>query len=141
MSAGRTAQAAEIASLRLGYARSLPERLGCLRAAVLAWGRAPDDGELLSRAESLAHRLRGTAGSYGFAAFSATAGAVEDALRRCRAAGTAGDETMAVIALALRAADDFALEAIAILEAGSPPPAGRAEGVSTLPHTPVEEDV
>jgi HPt (histidine-containing phosphotransfer) domain-containing protein len=67
--------------------------------------RAPDDPRRLERARSLAHRLRGTAGSYGFAAVGAAAGRVEDAMLR-----TAWDEidpalrdTLALAVAAVRA--------------------------------------
>jgi hypothetical protein len=128
----------ELASLRLGYVRSLPGHLLCLRAAVRAWSRAPADGALLARAESLAHRLRGTSGSYGLQAFSTKVGAVEEELRRARAAGTPADEAMATIARDLREADELALEAMTILEAGS---LGARGGTRTDSETFAEEDV
>jgi chemotaxis protein histidine kinase CheA len=126
-------EAEELAALRLSYARSLPDRLRQLREAVHAWAGAgghdggpsegppnpPGDAELYARAEAAAHRLRGTSGSYGFGAFSEKLGAVEDALRRFRAAGAPPPEAMAVIEPDLREADALAAQAIAGLEAGS----------------------
>jgi hypothetical protein len=111
--------AEELAALRLSYARTLPERLRHLREAVHAWALAPGDGEHYDRAESIAHRLRGTTGSYGFGAFSERLGAVDDALRRLRAAGAPPREAIAAIEPDLRAADALAAELIAGLEAGS----------------------
>ncbi len=64
---------AELAALRLEYAASLSPKA---RAIVVAL--ATDREE----ARALAHRLRGTAGSFGFAEVSAAAGALEDALER-----------------------------------------------------------
>lgn len=118
MTPGSGASAAEeLAALRLGYARSLPGRLRRLRSAVRAWSRAPGDAELLTQAESLAHKLRGTSGSYGLKAFSVKAGSVEDALRRVRLAGATKEEAMTVIEPDLCEADELALEAVAALEA------------------------
>jgi len=109
----------ELAALRLSYARSLPDRLRLVREALGAWAEAPGDTESYARAESLAHRLRGTTGSYGFGAFSEKLGAVEDALRHFRAAGAPPHEAMAAVEKDLGAADGLAAEVIAGLEAGS----------------------
>lgn len=64
--------ATELAELRQRYVQSLPQKLDELAALLEAWR--------LPAARALAHRLRGTAGSYGVTAFGARAGAVEDAI-------------------------------------------------------------
>jgi HPt (histidine-containing phosphotransfer) domain-containing protein len=71
-----------LAALRVEYARRLPARVRKVARALGAYRRAPGDAVLLERARSLAHRLRGTAGSYGFAAVGAAAGRVEDGILR-----------------------------------------------------------
>lgn len=60
----RSAAAALQARLERRYAAVLPERLAELRAALT---RARSDPDALEPARELAHRLKGTAGSYGFA--------------------------------------------------------------------------
>ena len=62
----------EIAELRRIYRAELPSKVATIANAVSARDR--------SVAAALAHRLRGTAGSYGFADVSAASGAIEDAL-------------------------------------------------------------
>lgn len=72
--------AAKLAELRRVYVAALPVKLDEIAAAVTR--RALDD------TRALAHRLRGTAGSYGIASISAAAGAIED---RIDAAATGGE--------------------------------------------------
>ncbi len=79
-----------LAALYRDYAKSLPRRVRRIGDALRASRRAPGDARSLEKARTLAHRLRGTAGSYGFEAVSAAAGRVEDAIRR--AAGAPGGE-------------------------------------------------
>jgi DNA-binding response OmpR family regulator len=59
------------------YTETLPQRIGELRDALRLAQRHP---ETLGDALRLAHRLRGTAGTYGFEAVSAAAGEIEDSL-------------------------------------------------------------
>jgi HPt (histidine-containing phosphotransfer) domain-containing protein len=59
---------AELAALRAEYAAVLPARLEELEQALGALARSPEQRLVAAR---LAHRLAGTAGSYGFAAVSA----------------------------------------------------------------------
>ena len=66
---------AELARLSADYARDLPARVAELREAHARGAAGAAD-----LCEG-AHRLRGTAGSYGFAEISALAGRLEDALR------------------------------------------------------------
>ena len=79
---------------------------GALRAA----RRAPRDARRVERARDLAHRMRGTAGSYGFAAFAGAVGRVEDALRRAAwdevEAALLDAEALAADALHTRAAEE-----------------------------------
>ncbi len=89
-----------LAEIRTSYRRGLPAKLDALDAAL----RAARDGGSLEAARRLAHTLKGTSGSYGFAAFSTALedieerigseegsaervawDEVEDALRRARA--------------------------------------------------------
>lgn len=102
-----------LTELRLSYAESLPTRLRALDRAIRAWRRAPEDSAALEKAEKLAHRLRGTTGSYGFADVSAAMGAVEDALRGAR---DRHETSASAIEPALGAARTFAAEAIARLK-------------------------
>ncbi|MBL8717619.1 MAG: Hpt domain-containing protein [Myxococcales bacterium] len=67
---------ARLAKLREAYGVALPAKLAELRAALAA----ADSGEGIAAARALAHRLRGTAATYGFAAVSEAAGRIEDAL-------------------------------------------------------------
>jgi len=64
----------ELAALRRAYGRDLPAKARAVSEAL-----AKDDR---GTAALLAHRLRGTAGSYGFAEVSVAAGSIEDALGR-----------------------------------------------------------
>jgi HPt (histidine-containing phosphotransfer) domain-containing protein len=75
--------AAELAELRRVYIASLPGKLDEIGDAI---GRRS-----LTDAGALAHRLRGTAGSYGVAAVSDSVGAIED-----RVEAAAGVETLSL---------------------------------------------
>jgi chemotaxis protein histidine kinase CheA len=79
---GADAAREALAALRIDYARRLPGRVRQVARALRALRRTPGDARLLERARALAHRLRGTAGSYGFAAVGAAAGRVEDGILR-----------------------------------------------------------
>lgn len=63
----------EIAALQRAYREALPPKVEALERAMTA--RSAD-------AILLAHRLRGTSGSYGMQAISGHAGDIEDALER-----------------------------------------------------------
>ncbi|HEX7481429.1 MAG TPA: response regulator [Polyangiales bacterium] len=67
----------EFAELRRGYASRLPDKLAELERALAA---AKHDAVSLAEARALAHRLRGSAGTYGFAGVGDAAGLVEDLL-------------------------------------------------------------
>jgi diguanylate cyclase (GGDEF)-like protein len=69
-----------LARLRQEYARALPAKLDSLAAALDRLRETPGSADLLEAARLLAHRLRGTAGSYGFVDVSAAAGRIEDIL-------------------------------------------------------------
>ncbi len=69
-----------IAALQGGYAERLPEKLDAIEAAIAAARQDPQRPALLELAVRLAHRLRGSAGSYGLTEVGDAAGEVEDAL-------------------------------------------------------------
>ena len=76
----RSAQlAAAVAELRAEYLPTIPEKLAILESLVLR-ARAEGDGDSREELRALAHRLRGTMGSYGFAEIGAPIGRIEDAL-------------------------------------------------------------
>ena len=77
MSPGDPRILAALAELREQYARELPQLFTAL-AAVVAELRA--DPDVAGDAKGMAHRLRGTAGSYGFQAVSDAAARLESAL-------------------------------------------------------------
>ena len=62
--------AAELAEMKRGFAARLPAKLDEIRAAAAA--RSVED------VRALAHRLRGTCGSYGLAGVGDAIGAIED---------------------------------------------------------------
>ncbi len=68
---------AALAELAVEYAAELPGLIDELARLVEA---ASADPAAVPRARAAAHRLRGTAGSYGFVAIGEAAGSVEDAL-------------------------------------------------------------
>lgn len=74
------------AALKREYSAEVPAKVDEIAAAIEEAERsgAPD---ALARATSLAHRLAGTAGSYGLPDVGDRAGAVEDALRDVGAGG------------------------------------------------------
>ena len=67
-----------LANLRADYAKQLPQKLTDLSQAT---HNAIADPTTKDYARSLAHKLRGTAGSYGFHQLSEAAGVLEDLLR------------------------------------------------------------
>jgi chemotaxis protein histidine kinase CheA len=87
---------ADMAALAAEYAAELPGLIEELTALVKA---AAADPAAVPQACAAAHRLRGTAGSYGFLAVGEAAGRIEDALE----AGTDTAPALALAALALAA--------------------------------------
>jgi HPt (histidine-containing phosphotransfer) domain-containing protein len=73
----RATAAALQARLERRYAAVLPERIAGLRDAITQARRDPDG---LEPARELAHRLKGTAGSYGFAEVADGIARIEAAL-------------------------------------------------------------
>jgi chemotaxis protein histidine kinase CheA len=72
-----------IAAIRAEYAAELPGIVAALAervAEVAQAAPAAPSPEATARVRAAAHRIRGTAGSYGFHAVGDAAGAVEDAL-------------------------------------------------------------
>jgi HPt (histidine-containing phosphotransfer) domain-containing protein len=89
---------AELAALRASYARDLPAKARAVATATRATAADPAKSE---EAIALAHRLRGTAGAYGFPAVSRAAGAIETALH-----GGVRDASLLALADAMEAAGD-----------------------------------
>lgn len=89
--------AARVDAAARAYAQTLTHKLDAIRAAWLAQANP-------ETAEKLAHRLRGTAGCYGFDEVGSAAGALEDAL-----VGRANDATLEAAFAALAAAVERAL--------------------------------
>jgi HPt (histidine-containing phosphotransfer) domain-containing protein len=108
---------AALAALYEAYARRLPERLAQLVADLEAWRQTPERADLLEEITSLAHRLRGSAGSYGFPSFSGAMGAVEDSLRRVRLTGGTHANHLEAVDQALCRARALADEAVAKISA------------------------
>ena len=76
---------AEFAALKAEYAASLPAKVDALDALLQAvTAGAPG---ALEELRSRSHRLRGSAGSYGFDRVSDAAGRLEDAIKEALAAG------------------------------------------------------
>jgi chemotaxis protein histidine kinase CheA len=89
----------KLAALRESYRRTLPDHLDALAAKLAeAW----ESGSGIARAEAsqLAHRLKGTAGSYGFDVLAAELEALEGILERAGGDETAADRTAVDAALA-----------------------------------------
>ena len=70
-----------LSQLRSTYARGLPDKVELITAALRALERGDSPAEPFATASILAHRLRGTAGSYGFPVVGSAAGLIEDELR------------------------------------------------------------
>jgi HPt (histidine-containing phosphotransfer) domain-containing protein len=68
---------ATLAALRAAYAAGMP---AMVRSALDLFDEAVARPEAAAEARRLVHRLRGTAGSYGFAAVGEAAARIEDAL-------------------------------------------------------------
>ncbi|QRN94899.1 response regulator [Archangium violaceum] len=81
--------AAALAALSAEYAAGLGEKVRQLEQE-LERARA-GDAEALEEAYSIAHKLHGTAGTYGFRAVSMAAGSLEARLRQARGKGEAAD--------------------------------------------------
>ncbi len=98
-------------ALSADYARGLPAKGRELSEAVRNLRLDPCDRALQAAARTRAHRLRGTAGSYGFFAVGEAAGAIEDALPDALAPA-APDEAWSALGAALQAFE----EAVAAVE-------------------------
>jgi HPt (histidine-containing phosphotransfer) domain-containing protein len=67
----------KLAELHRAYASGLPTQVQGVRAAISAWMANPSDAALQTEAKRLAHRIAGTAGSYGLIEVGMAARAVE----------------------------------------------------------------
>ncbi|WP_044238433.1 Hpt domain-containing protein [Chondromyces apiculatus] len=90
---------AALAEMRVEYRAQLPGYLDEISTCIARVQRGEGDADDLARARLLAHRIRGTAGSYGWSALSQALGRVEDTLEAGDAA-PAG-EMLAQLAAAL----------------------------------------
>jgi HPt (histidine-containing phosphotransfer) domain-containing protein len=87
---------AELAALAVEYAAHLPALVQALAARVVEAQAHP---AAVPEARRAAHTLRGTAGSYGFAAVGEAAGRIEDALEEMEEGAPRGDLAPLVAAL------------------------------------------
>ena len=95
---------AELSELRSAYARELPEKVQSLSAAVARAQSSSGDRSVIKDAARQAHRLRGTAGSYGYETVSQLAAEIEEGLL-----AAATDETILTALHALESAVAAAL--------------------------------
>ncbi len=96
--------ASMMAQLKTEYGGALPAKLEELRALVRLARAAPADGPARKAARTAAHKLAGTAGSYGFPEESITAAAVE--AQAVRAERASGEQRSACWAVAESALDE-----------------------------------
>jgi len=89
----------KLATLRESYRRTLPGHLDALRAK-LAAARQGRSEAAWAEVVRLAHRLKGTAGSYGFDAVAAELEALEGILERAAREETPADGEAIDLALA-----------------------------------------
>ena len=75
----------KLAALRESYRRTLPQQLEALRAKLANAQTGGSDA--LADAARLAHRVKGTAGSYGFETVAAELEGIEDRLERVEREG------------------------------------------------------
>ncbi|GAC1336341.1 MAG: hypothetical protein NVSMB23_00910 [Myxococcales bacterium] len=71
---------AAMAQMRTDYARDLPGKIDALAEGVAAARAAPGDDAVRNRMTTLAHRIAGTAGSYGFPEVGSACAQVEELL-------------------------------------------------------------
>jgi chemotaxis protein histidine kinase CheA len=94
----------KLAALRESYRRTaLPQQLGELRAGLAQAASATPDA--LAEAVRLAHRVKGTAGSYGFDVVAAELEAIESILARGREQGVLAAADREAVAAALSRAE------------------------------------
>ena len=97
---------AALAELREEYRQITPGQLRELGALIEQARRGEAAAEALPQARMLAHRIRGTAGSYGWAPVGEAAGRIEDALLvAVERGGALRDEEAAAIARDLAEAE------------------------------------
>ncbi len=75
---------AALRGLRASYREKLPDQLDELTERLRA-AREPDGSAALGQAREIAHRIAGTAGSYGFGDIGAALEKIDDALREASA--------------------------------------------------------
>ena len=95
--------AAELRALRVAYALGLSSKLEGLDEALAVLRAAPGEPDAAAQARALAHRLGGTAGSYGFVAVGDAASALEALLSAPQLDEPAIDGAVEVLRLAAEA--------------------------------------
>ncbi len=94
-----------IETLIARYAKRLPQRVAVLRARLEELGRQPDNDAAYAEAVMAAHRLAGSAGSYGFSAVSEAARKLEQLLRSGRQIASLRNEWQALLQAMTESAD------------------------------------
>ena len=94
----------ELKHLRDAYAHALPAKLACLDASLDNARSEPRERARLEAARDLAHRLRGTSGSYGFKALSNELVRIERQLETLLGGSADRADAWGAIADALRSA-------------------------------------
>jgi len=99
----------KLAALRATYRRALPEQLDALAALLEAPAGAGAAGAV-EQAWQLAHRLKGTSGSYGFSELAAQLETIEEILEQARRmhSPTTDDERARAVAALGRARGSLA---------------------------------
>lgn len=128
--------------LREEYLRSIRERLDALALLI---ARLAEHGEDLAAVEDLrreAHKIRGSAGSYGFAEATAIAGEIEDAAKEWLAHPTALTDLRSGIAgeLLRRLEAAFPAEEASSSPPAPLPPATAPSSAATVPEIFLVED-
>jgi diguanylate cyclase (GGDEF)-like protein len=98
-------------ALRAEYARELPERMLELSDLIAQMQAQPENRFLPGEARTRAHKLRGTAASYGFKELGDLVAAIEDQLVRLIKGDGQGDGRLAKINAALAKANHIASQA------------------------------
>jgi DNA-binding NtrC family response regulator len=92
---------AKLDALRSRYAQNLPQRLAELQTSMATAAQSPPTAPVVADAVMLAHRLAGTAGTYGFFGVAELGAECERLLRDYQANGIALPDTRAIFEKAL----------------------------------------
>ncbi len=88
------------------YARQLPARLEELRNAIARLADDSEDEDARFAVRRIAHKLRGSAGSYGYEEVADVAGRIDDGLAKGELPAPEEDQTLAKLAKRYREAED-----------------------------------